>query len=207
MPEQNKNYNDYFNPTYLDEERWMDYWCQIKEVSEIGNSIKCLEIGCGNKIVTNLLSHFGHEVVTLDINKNINPDIVGSVLEIPLPDDNFDVIVCAEVLEHLPYEKFSKALSELHRVTNNKVILSLPHWGRHFSLQVRIPFFKKIKWQKKINILSRKHNMKGEHFWEIGKKEYPLKLIKKDILKSGFHIEKDYIAFDSPYHHFFILKK
>ena len=47
----------------------------------------------------------------------------------------------------------------------------------------------------------------GEHYWEIGKAEYPLNKTIGDIQKSGFKIEKTYRVFEHPYHRFFILRK
>ena len=47
----------------------------------------------------------------------------------------------------------------------------------------------------------------GKMDWEIGKKGYPLNIIKQQIEDVGFKIIKDYIVFESPYHHFFVLEK
>ena len=198
MPEQNKNYQDYFSKSYLHEERWADYQCQVDEILKLNNVQTVLEIGPGNKIVTTLLKHLGLEVTTLDNKESIKPDLLASVEKIPAGDNTYDVILCAEVLEHLPYEKFSQVLQEFKRVSNKYVILSLPHWGRHFSLELRIPGLHRLRWQRKISFSPPKHLNQGEHFWEIGKKGYSLKRIKSDIVKNGFQINKEYIAFESP---------
>ena len=141
----------------------------------------------------------------MDIEPSINPDYSGSIVKAPIADNSFDAVLCAEVLEHLPFEDFSQALSELRRISRRLVIISLPHWGRHFSLTVRLPYFHNFRWQKKLNPLPPKHIFDGVHYWEIGKKGFPLKLIKQKMQEAGFNIGKDFICFESPYHHFFIL--
>ena len=143
----------------------------------------------------------------MDIAEDLKPDILGSIDDIPFKDDSFDLVCAFEVIEHLPFKKFEKTLEELRRVSNHKVILSLPHWGRHFSLFIRLPFLKKIKTQYKINLYPVKHKFNGQHYWEIGKRGYSLRKIKKIIKSKGFIIKNDYVVFESPYHHFFILEK
>jgi len=51
------------------------------------------------------------------------------------------------------------------------------------------------------------HNFDSEHYWEIGKAEYPLSKIINEIQKAGFRVEKTYRVFENPYHRFFILRK
>src|SRR5215212_4320947 len=53
--------------------------------------------------------------------------VAGSVVELPFPDCSFDVVGCFEVLEHLPDDLPSRALSELARVARQAVVLSVPH--------------------------------------------------------------------------------
>lgn len=124
-----------------------------------------------------------------------------------MEDNSFDLVCAFEVLEHLPFSNFENCLLELKRVSKKYIILSLPHWGRHFSFILRIPFFKKIKFQFKFSFFPIKHNFNGQHYWEIGKKGYNLSKIKNEIEKSGMNILRDYVCFESPYHHFFVLKK
>lgn len=195
---------DYFNE-YDDRDRWMSYWQQIESVISL-RPAKVLEIGIGNKTVTNYLRQQGIEVKTLDINEGLKPDFLASVIKMPIADESFDEVLAAEILEHLPFEDFSKALSEIRRVSKKYAVISLPHWGWTFYLILKIPLLKKIQFFAKISgILN--HHFNGEHYWEIGKRGYPFSKIKKEIEISGFKILKDFIMPDSPYHHFFILEK
>ena len=117
--------NHYFNESYDVKERFISYWHQIYEIFEF-NPKKVLEIGIGNGFASKYLKERSVNVITLDIDRRLNPDIEGSVLNIPIADESFDVVVCYELLEHLPYESFYKALSEIFRVSNSYATLSLP---------------------------------------------------------------------------------
>jgi len=184
--------------------RWASYWYQINEVLDL-NPKNVLEVGMGNKTVSDYLRNKNIEVVTLDINEELDPDIVASVLKIPLKNSSFDVVLCAEVLEHLPFEDFERCLEELQRVTRKYLVLSLPHFGPQVKLLFKIPFLKEKKFAFKIP-LSIKHKFSGKHYWEIGKEGYPAAKIKK-IIKNHFRIKKEFTPFENQYHHFFILKK
>ncbi|NOY35618.1 MAG: class I SAM-dependent methyltransferase, partial [bacterium] len=101
--------------------RWLSYYYQIREIKK---GEKVLEIGIGNGTVADYLRKRS-SIVTMDIDKELNPDIVGDVLNIPFENKEFDVVLCAEVLEHLPFEYFEKALKEIRRV-GKRAIISLP---------------------------------------------------------------------------------
>lgn len=103
--------------------------------------------------------------MTFDIDSRLNPDVVGSALNIPLKDNSFDVVACYEVLEHLLYENFGRALSEIFRVSNSYAILSLPDVRRVYRLYVQIPemsIFKRLISLPRIK--SPIHKFDGEHY-------------------------------------------
>jgi len=196
---------DYFSTNYDDEKRWMSYWYQIREILGFKPG-SVLVIGKGNGSVAEYLKLAGINITTLDIDENLKPDVIASVLKIPFGENSFDTALCAQVLEHLPYENFSKALSEIKRVVKNDAVISLPHFGPVIKFCLKIPFLPLFRLMVKLPY-PKKHVFKGEHYWEIGKRGYPLKKIKSEIKKSGFSIKNNYIVFENPLHHFFVLKK
>ena len=145
------------------------------------------------------------KVKTLDLDQARKPDVVGSVERMPFEDNSFDLALCAEVLEHLDFNKFEKCLEELKRVSRKNVVLSLPHFGPPLKLAFKIPFLKEVKIAWKIPYHPQ-HPTDGVHYWEIGKKGYALSKIKK-IISKHFEIENDFVPWENQYHHFFILEK
>lgn len=188
---------------YIHKGRWVSYWHQVSSVLELEPK-SVLVVGPGDGIVVDVLKKQIGKVKTFDIEKELNPDIVGSVNNIPLPDNSFDVVLCAEVLEHLPFEKFEKCLSELRRVAGKYVVLSLPHFGPQIKLNFKIPMIKEVRIAVKIP-LPLKHNSGGAHYWEIGKRGYPPKKIRA-MIEKYFTIVDEFIPLENQYHHFFVLK-
>lgn len=198
--------NDYIAKKYITKDRWNNYWYQVGGIREFENAREILEIGPGNKIVSDLLKKLGFSVKTLDINEKIGPDYVASADALPVPDKSFDVVLAGEVIEHLPFEKFDKILLEIKRVARGGAVISLPHSGYAFSLGFKIPIF---NWQFhviKIPHFWRAKTSTPEHCWEIGIKNYPTKKIKNKIKKAGFKIVKNFIGYDDPAHMFFVLR-
>lgn len=192
---------------YCEEERFVSYWHQLKEVLAVEPS-SVLEVGVGDKVLESYLKNNTNiTYVSLDIASDLSPDVVADAASLPFAENSFSVVCAFEVLEHLPFENFFVALQEMKRVTKKNVIISLPHWGRHFSVKIGLPYFKRITWQHKFNFWPIKHIFAGEHYWEIGKIGYSLKFIKKAVESAGLRITKDYVVFNSPYHHFFVLEK
>lgn len=166
-----------------------------------------LEIGIGNKTVTNYLKERRLEVTTVDTDPNLDPDCVCSVTELTehFDPNSFDVVLCAEVLEHLPFEKFEKSLREIWEVTQKWTVLSLPYAGPGFSLSLKLPGISEKNLKLKIPIM-KEHEFDGQHYWEIGKKGYSRKKIM-EILEKYFEITRFYYPPENMYHLFFVLKK
>lgn len=191
---------------YLNKDRWVSYYHQIKLVKECIDSGSVLEVGVGNHIVANYLKT-RYQVKTADIIRELNPDVVASVEDLSsFSDNSFDVSLCAEVLEHLPYDKFHTCLNELKRVSKSFVVISLPYWGYTFALNLRLPMIGKKTLKFKISGF-KKQKFNGQHYWEIGKKGFSLRKITKSMRETGLTIQKSFWDIDDPYHYYFVLKK
>jgi len=197
----------YYNKQYNHLLRWCSYWYQIHSVLELKPQT-VLEIGAGNKLVSGYLAEQGLDIKTVDIDAGVEPDIVASILDIPVSGDSVDVVLASQILEHIPFTDVPKALGEMYRVSRKYVVISVPDAGRTFSFRLKIPGFPKIQYVWNMPT-RRSHVMKEEsgHYWELGTKEYSTKKLKKEVAGAGFSIINMFTLFEHPYHRFFILEK
>ncbi len=103
---------------------------------------RILEVGCGEGFVLSRLAKLfpQAEIVGVDIDdqaltkaKELCPQaklLNGDVQQLSFADNQFDLVVCLEVLEHLPEP--TKALQEIVRVSRGDILISVP-WEPWFS--------------------------------------------------------------------------
>lgn len=197
----------YFRDSYDSKARFCSYWHQIHEILALRPQ-SVLEIGIGNGFVSDYLRKRGYSVTTVDIDEQLNPDYVGSVLSLPFEDESFDVVACFEVLEHIPYESFSQALREMHRVSRANAVLSIPDSSRAYPFWLRVGPLWDIRWLIRVpRLRGRRRSRVTLHFWEIGLSGYPIKRILDDVAWAGFEMLKTYRLFEQPWHRFFVLAR
>ncbi len=190
---------------YCYPDRWASYYYQIREIVQT-NPRSVLEVGTGDGVVKQYIQHNTDIAYTnLDVAEDLKPDILGSVDAMPVPDESFDVVCAFEVLEHMPFELFEKNVLEMARVAKRYVLISLPHFGPPIKISFKVPFMREFVFAIKVPFPIQ-HIFNGEHYWEIGKRGYPLSKIK-GILAKHFVLEKDFVPFENQYHHFFVLRK
>ena len=203
MPVQvSKEHYDFYN--YVDIRRWDSYYYQARLTEKL-NCGDVLEIGAGKNVVKNILQG-KINYITLDIDPELNPDVIGDISTAPFKKNSFDAVLCFQVLEHFPYEKFEPLLKTLAELSKEYVLLGLPFANHEFSVKLNLPLLKEKKLRLLIPKFYKPHKFDGQHYWEIGKKNYPLKRIKSDLSKI-FYIEKYFVPFEFNYHAFFLLKK
>lgn len=202
---QQVNKNHYNFGKYSHPERWASYFYQLREVLALKPK-NILEIGVGDKVFGEYIKNNTDVFYqSLDVAADLKPDIVGDILNIPITDKKFEAVCVFEVLEHLPFDCFEKVLQELCRVSSRNVVISLPHFGPPLKFMIKIPFLPEIKFAFKIPFY-KKHEFNGEHYWELGKKNYETSKILK-IINKNFKILKHFVPFENQYHHFFVLEK
>jgi SAM-dependent methyltransferase len=84
---------------------------------------RVLDVGCGDRPYEALLAGAA-TVVGFDVPGNPHADVHGSIDAIPVEDASFDVVLCLQVLEHVPEP--AAAVRELRRVVKpgGRVLLS-----------------------------------------------------------------------------------
>jgi ubiquinone/menaquinone biosynthesis C-methylase UbiE len=99
-----------------------------------GPAAQALEVGCGEGVIADRLHRRFGEVVALDLpDAGLRADwrryrgprfLHASAHELPFADDQFDLVVAAEVLEHLSDPE--RGLREMARVARRHLVLSVP---------------------------------------------------------------------------------
>jgi SAM-dependent methyltransferase len=104
---------------------------QLREKSllgMIGGGDSVLEIGPYDGYYSRILATRFNRVVTLDLEKRQIPgvdNVQGDVRDLKFANKSFDVVVAAEVLEHVP--GVEKAASEIARVARQHVVIGVPY--------------------------------------------------------------------------------
>lgn len=186
--------------------RWISYWYQIQTIAR-AQPRRVLEVGSGTGILRwYLQERLGLDVTTVDCDASRSPDVVADVRELSqhVAENDYDLVCAFQVLEHLAYADFPRALDELARVSRDRVAISLPNNGHFFQLRAHIWRFKfafgrKLRWR-------RDWTFDGEHYWEVGTRGHMPDDIRR-VLGENFVIERELTYPDYPYHIGYDLRK
>jgi len=128
------NYQKYLNPNPLQQYLIRRFHQRVGELVRETGAIRILDAGCGEGFtIERLDSDFPIQGVDNDLSslleareRNSNSDFyLGDIRDLPLASQAFPLILCLEVLEHLPDPH--PALEELRRVTSRHSLISVPH--------------------------------------------------------------------------------
>jgi len=91
-----------------------------------------LDIGARDGYLARKLAERFNRVVALDLEKPVidHPRVEavqGDVTALQFADNEFDAILCAEVLEHIPEPGLTQACREISRVARDKVVIGVPY--------------------------------------------------------------------------------
>ena len=92
-----------------------------------------IDIGCGDGAITNVLAE-GYTVIGGDISqdglKNLSAraqPMVSSADCLPFKDKCAELVLSSELLEHLPDDVFTKAISEIKRISRKYILITVPN--------------------------------------------------------------------------------
>ena len=195
----------YLATTYDTKARFASYWQQAQLIQST-NATNFLDIGTGNGFLKDYLQRRNIKLTTVDADYKLTPDICASITTLPLQDKSFDAVSCFQVLEHLDFIYFAPALRELRRVSRGHAFISLPDVGLNLSIGIRLDKLINISCRLPLNIVKTSLREDSEHKWEINRKGYPLRRIKREITSAGWEIRRTFRLVENPYHRFFILE-
>ena len=132
------NLQKHLNPNPV--QRWLlgrFHWRILELVKSIGAQ-RILDVGCGEGFTMRELGQAGVQVTMVGVDFSLpalawnqahgmarSPLGVADVHHLPFPDNSFDLVLCLEVLEHVPDS--AAGLRELLRVSRDYVLVSVPH--------------------------------------------------------------------------------
>lgn len=186
----------------IDLSNWYRYYALIKSIGA-SKPKRVLEIGAGNNVVKNCIQPMVDEYRVLDINANFNPDYVGDSREFKQElEGKFDCVICADVLEHMPFEDLKKNLTNFLRylTPGGKAFITIPH--RRGRVLIISPFSYHTPWIFTLPAWFRgslksiweqyilgKTWIDPHHCWEVDERNYPIKRVNGVIREVGFTID------------------
>lgn len=193
--------------SYESPERFTSYWHQLDSTLAY-SAERILEIGKGSGVFAALASRFGLKITTMDIDLELQPTVAGSVLALPFTYNSFELTVAFQILEHLPFEMLTLALSEMQRVSSKGILISLPDAGTSLYGTLKLPFLQRFHFQvPHYRVYKPLHQFTGEHYWEINKRGYSLQRTMEQISKAGLTCRYTWLNQHNPYHRFFDLRR
>jgi hypothetical protein len=93
---------------------------------------KALDIGARDGYLSLQLAKLFASVTALDLERPVIEHarvqcVSGDVCALSLPDNAFDLVLCAEVLEHIPPASLALACAEISRVARDLVLIGVPY--------------------------------------------------------------------------------
>jgi SAM-dependent methyltransferase len=185
----------------LDFLNWYRYFFIIKEVIDFMPK-DVLEIGTGSGIVKNCLQPLVRNYVVFDVNPKLKPDLVGDIgVHQDALENNYDCVIIADVLEHLPFSDFLKSLRHIYSYLrkDGKLLVTIPHRRTHFLfmtplktdpgvLTVPTGILSLAAFYRRF--IKRKIWIDPHHCWEIGDGTVKKVDVERLFKRSGLTIDK-----------------
>jgi hypothetical protein len=205
---------------FLTAAHFSSYYLQMLTVRNL-KAESVLEIGPGENFVANYMRTLGINYETMDIMESSQPSILGRLedLDVTAYSERYDIVCAFQMLEHSPYDNFVPNLEKMAAMAKQYVLISLPYSCFGMKISFDFSFGQRIRLLKSFELffpLNKKNRRYREeymkefpwavHYWEIGRRGYPLRRIKSDIESAGLKIKQTFRS-DNPYHFFICAEK
>ena len=127
---------EFYNKLYATERYWPKNgavnWISVADQMEEGNLKKLkkgLDVGTGHGFAVFEMVERGYDVYGADISNNekswkelgiVDRCVVAPAHDMPYKDNEFDFVVCSDVMEHVPESYIEKTLREIYRVGSDR---------------------------------------------------------------------------------------
>ena len=195
--------SNYISEEYLNPIVWNSYLCQIQYIRSLMQNGSIIEIGMGGGIINAVLRKLGYSANTMDVNEHLKPDFVASISsDFSGFGKTFDCVLCAEVLEHIPFELFEKCLGNISSLSNKYAVITLPdcRYRNKLKIQYNNRTVTRYLWKRNNKIFS-------GHCWELNYREEMSIMNISTVIKKHFSIIKQGIEEATPYHYYWLLEK
>ena len=104
-----------------------------------------IDCGCGDGRLVNRLRQTNRwELMGLDFCEESLKSVqtqkmCADASDMPFSDGSYDLVICSEVLEHLPAETYKKTVSELTRVSAKYLLISVPYKENRREFDIKCP--------------------------------------------------------------------
>jgi SAM-dependent methyltransferase len=180
-------YDDAYELGYYNPNNSFLQWQNVIDAAPHSLFQKGLDIGCGVGRGIKYAVEKGYEAYGCDISKNIGKfwkDLgisercrVCPATNLPYEDGEFDLVLCMDVLEHIPEYDIHDAISEMERVGSRLFIVAVALVDERQPVAKRITTHITIRsasWWKeqfrKVGIQIRVDGEKNDHWWFYGLK-------------------------------------
>ncbi len=112
-------------------------------VKKVFDPTRVLDAGCGPGMLMQLLAEQGLDVAGVDASPAVHEMAdpitaksisVADISLMPFADGEFDLVICREVLEHLPLRRYVSSISELCRVSSKYVYVTTRFHPKPFTM-------------------------------------------------------------------------
>jgi hypothetical protein len=206
---------------FLSKAHGESYLSQMRSIIRLKDVKRIFEVGPGEGFCANNLRNLGYVYHTLDFEGVHKPTIKADFQSFDPKKitQKYDLTCAFQVLEHFPYDEFTKHIKKLSELSKKYVLISLPYSCKGFSISLNIQYGQNMRLMRRFdfyvrtNLPNRKYRPEYKkefpwavHYWEIGRKGFRLKKVLGDIESCGFKIEKKFHS-QNPYHYFILIKK